>query len=150
MHRHHHTYDKIVKTKWLIEAYNELCGQFQNVEQNLCVNEMVITYTRKYSPPKNIWKLNLVAMEWKSSVWLMPNPSLCKKWKCMLVQVMMMLNTPDTRLCMGWWTCTRTSQITLSHVTTFSLTLHCFGIFWRLRCTPQELTGLIVRVSLVL
>jgi len=57
MHKHHHTYDKIVKTKWLIEACNELCGQFQIVEQNLCVNEIVITYTRKYSPTQKYMKV---------------------------------------------------------------------------------------------
>jgi hypothetical protein len=59
MHRHHHTYDKIVKIKWLIEACNELCGQFQIVEQNLCVNELVITCTRKYSPTQKYMKVKL-------------------------------------------------------------------------------------------
>jgi hypothetical protein len=57
MHRHHHTYDKIVHIKQLIEACNELCGQFQNVEQNFCVNEIVIMYTRKYSPTQKYTKV---------------------------------------------------------------------------------------------
>jgi hypothetical protein len=30
------TYDKIAKTRWLVEAHNELCGQFYNAKQNLC------------------------------------------------------------------------------------------------------------------
>ncbi len=44
------TYNKIAKTRWLVEACNELCGQFYNVEQNLCVDEMMIKYIGKYSP----------------------------------------------------------------------------------------------------
>jgi hypothetical protein len=34
----------------------------------------------------------------------------------------------DTSLSLSWWMGTRT-KITLSHALTFSLALHCFGIF---------------------
>jgi len=53
-----------------------------------------------------------------------------------------------TKLFMGWWIGTKI-RITLWHVITFSLTLHCFGFFWRLGCMPQGLAGLIVRGHLV-
>jgi hypothetical protein len=44
------TYDKIAKTRWLVEARNELCRQFYNAKQNLCVDEMMIKYIGNYSP----------------------------------------------------------------------------------------------------
>jgi hypothetical protein len=43
-------YSKIAKTAWLVNALYDLCAQFWNVEQNLCVDEMMIKYTRNYSP----------------------------------------------------------------------------------------------------
>jgi hypothetical protein len=33
------TYDKIVKTRWLVEIHNELC---EDAKQNLCVDEMMV------------------------------------------------------------------------------------------------------------
>jgi hypothetical protein len=42
-------YDKIAKIM-INEASNELCGQFWNAKHNLCVDEMMIKYTEKYSP----------------------------------------------------------------------------------------------------
>ena len=42
--------NKIAKTAWLVDACNDLCSQYWNPEQNLCVDEMMIKYTGKYSP----------------------------------------------------------------------------------------------------
>jgi hypothetical protein len=53
-----------------------------------------------------------------------------------------------TKLSMGWWMGTRI-RITLWYVITFSLVLHCFGIFWRSGCIQQGLARLIVRGGLV-
>jgi hypothetical protein len=47
---------KIAKIVWLVEALNRLYAQFWNLEQNLCVDEMMIKYTGKYSPIRQYMK----------------------------------------------------------------------------------------------
>ena len=49
-------YSKIAKTEWLVNALNDLCAQFWNAEQNMCVDEMMIKYTGKYSPIRQYMK----------------------------------------------------------------------------------------------
>ncbi len=95
-------------------------------------------------PFDNTWKQNLVDMDWRFGAWLMLSLSMCRKWKCVVMQVMRMLSMQlDTWLSVGW-------RITLSHVIIFFLTLHWSKIFSRLGWMPHGLVGLIGRGGLVL
>ncbi len=98
-------------------------------------------------PFGNTWKLNCVNMEQRFYVWLMLNSSFAKNGSLLWCKMLNM--EVSTRLSLGWWMGIKT-KITLSHVIIFSPTLHCFGVFWRLGCMPQELTRLIGRGGLVL
>lgn len=86
------TYDKITKSKWLVEACNELCGQFWNANQNLCVDEMMVKYTEKYSSIQQNMKIK--PCRYGVKIWCLINvkSNFVQNMKVILVQVMKMSN----------------------------------------------------------
>jgi len=79
----------------LVEARDELC-EWNDDQVHWKVLTHLAIHEGQYG--LKIWCL------------VIPSSSMCKKWKCILVHVMRMLNLQlDTRLSMGWWMGTKTS-----------------------------------------
>ena len=69
--RAYSSYDKLAKSKWLVEEHNVLYAKYWLPEHNLTVDEMMVKYIRKYSPIRQYMKAK--PTQYGIKIWCLAN-----------------------------------------------------------------------------